>query len=644
MWPEVVSVLHLEADRCVCRSVQLSLREEGAASFRIDSSEPLYGGLERLTGAKFDAVLLDWNLEDARGFSVLRELRLRHSHVPVIALLPAAQEPNGHKALEAGATDYLIKEGLSPWLLRRALRYAIDSSRAAEELRQKEERLRELFDNSQGIIFTLDSEGNVTSLNKAAAEILGDPTGAGGALNIRNLVAPEYVEYCLEMLARVLHGEPAPVCELALTCRDGHRMIVEVFNVTRFLQGDRIGVQGIARDITERRNLENLYRQAQKLEAVGRLSGGLAHDFNNLLCAISGHAELIGERLEPCHPAGGNLAQIRKAADSAAALIRQLLAFSRQQVFYPKVVNLNSIISGVETLFGRLIGEDIDFICDLEPELGNVRVDPNQFEQVLANLVLNARDAMAEGGTLKVATAEVHLEGNIESRHGIVPPGSYVVVSVSDTGVGMDKQTQSRLFEPFFTTKELGKGTGLGLATVYGIVKQSGGYIWVYSESGRGTTFKIYLPREDEPVTRHPPQRKPRATFRGSETILLVEDAEPLRSLVRAFLTDSGYTVLEAADGREALESARQCETRIHLLLTDLVMPGISGRQLAAEMIRLDPSLAVLYMSGYSNDRVVSSDADGEGVAYLEKPFSREALLRKVREVLEAAAVPVGLI
>lgn len=637
MPPDVVSLLLLEADPSFCWSVQFLLHEVGSPSFRMDFSETLSGGLERLSSAHFDAVLLDLTLSDCSGLAALQELRARFPGLPVVVLVPHAEESAGKQAVEAGASDYLLKEWLSPWLLRSALRYAIESARAAEALRQNEHRLRELVDNSKDIIFTLDQDGNITSLNKSAEVLLGCPGSEGQPLNIRNVVAPEYVEYCREKLARVLKGEFAPLRELAVLCRDGRRMIVEVFNVNRYRQGDQLCVQGVARDITERRNLENLLRQSQKLEAIGRLSGGLAHDFNNLLCAISGHSELLAERLEPGHPASSNLAQIKKAADSAAALIRQLLAFSRQQVFYPKVVNLNSLVAEVETLFGRLMGENIELVTTLEPTLGNVRVDPHQFEQVIVNLLLNARDAMVEGGTLSMATTEVNLEGNFQSRQGIVPPGRYVVLTVSDTGMGMNAETQNRLFEPFFTTKELGKGTGLGLATVYGIVKQSGGFIWVYSEIGHGTTFKIYLPREEEPLTPQPGKRTQRTSFRGTETVLIVEDAEPLRCLARDFLTDSGYTVLEAGDGKEALELARQAAERIHLLVTDLVMPGIGGRQLAKEMILLDPTLAVLFMSGYSNDRVGPSGVLLEGAAFLEKPFTREGLLRKVRQLLDSA-------
>ena len=639
MKSESVSVLLLERDRSVYRSIQFLLRDATRPSILIDSTETLRRGLDRLGESRFDAVLLDLQLADSQGLATLAAVRAQFPALPSVVLVPSAQEALGRQAVDAGATDYLLKEGLSPWLLHRALRYAIQSARNAAAMQETERRVYELFDNSQDIIFTLDEAGNIVSLNKSAELNLGCPEGDSAHLNIRNVIAPENVEHCIELFGRVLKGEFTPVTELTILCRDGRRLIVEVSNVNRIQLGDKLGVQGIARDITERRNLENLLRQSQKLEAVGRLSGGLAHDFNNLLCAISGHSELMEERLEPGHPAGSNLAQIKKAADSASTLIRQLLAFSRRQVFYPQVVNLNRVVRETEKLLARLLGEHIEFVAALDPALGNVRVDPHQFEQVLVNLFINARDAMVEGGTLKVATAEVTLDGDLQSRHGIVPEGRYVVVSVSDSGVGMDAVTQSRIFEPFFTTKELGKGTGLGLATVYGIVKQSGGFIWVYSELGRGTTFKIYLPREVEAVASVPVKRVPGKSFRGTETVLIAEDAEPLRDLTREFLSDSGYTVLEASNGKEALEIFRSTRDRIHLLITDLVMPGIGGRQLAEDLSTIDPNLAVIYMSGYSSDRSGPPGVANGEAAYLEKPFSKESLLRKVRELLDRSLV-----
>ncbi|HEY6945046.1 MAG TPA: response regulator [Candidatus Acidoferrum sp.] len=389
--------------------------------------------------------------------------------------------------------------------------------------------------------------------------------------------------------------------------------------------------------LIEGNRAENMLRQSQKLEAIGRLSGGLAHDFNNLLCVISGHTELLTEALGSNDPALRSVTQIRKAADSAAALTRQLLAFSRRQVFHPQVVDLNAIVVETERLLARLIDEHIEFYTALDPALDRVLVDPIQIEQVIINLVLNARDAMPQGGKLSIETSSVALEEDHHSRLSHIPAGKYVLLAMTDTGCGMNEETQSRIFEPFYTTKEMGKGTGLGLATVYGIVKQSGGFIWVYSEEGRGTTFKLYLPRVVSPLTEACPSEQQREIGKGTETILLVEDAEPLRALTKEFLTDSGYTVLEAANGDEALQIAQSYSGAIDLLLTDVVMPRMGGKLLVEQMARIRPGTQVLYMSGYPNDGMVQAGILANRVTLLEKPFTREILAKRVRQVLDAS-------
>jgi PAS domain S-box-containing protein len=631
------SVLVLSADRQLRKSLQAMLEDAGDSAFRAEHRGSLVEGLERLAAVGCDAVLLDLNLADSQGLSTLVEVHYQFRSLPILVLVSREKETQGKQAQQAGAYDFLVKEDLTPLLLEKALLYAIEGIKARETVRQAELRFQALFDNAKDVYFTLDLEGNITSLNRAGESLFGYTREEAQGMNLQSLVAPEDLPRCCEILQRVRGEADIPPSEIALVNREGRRLLLEVSTLLLYRRGKKEGVQGIARDITERRHLEDLLRQSQKLEAIGRFSGGLAHDFNNLLCAITGHTELLTERMDAADPGQSNVAQIKKAAESAAALVRQLLAFSRQQVFYPQVVNLNEIVGAVEKLFSRLIGEHIEFVTDLAPALGRVRVDPTQIEQVLVNLVLNARDAMPEGGRLTIATSECELEENIPSRHGIVPPGRYVVLSVSDTGMGMDPGTQSRIFEPFFTTKAMGKGTGLGLATVYGIVKQSGGYIWVYSESGRGTTFKVYLAREEGPVSLAPAHKQRPKSYRGTETILLVEDAEPLRALAREFLSGSGYTVLEAANGKEALQIARRTESRIHLLLTDVIMPEIGGRQLAEQLRERDSRMAVLYMTGYSNDRMIQTGLPESGMALLEKPFTRELLLRKVRESLDTA-------
>jgi two-component system cell cycle sensor histidine kinase/response regulator CckA len=453
--------------------------------------------------------------------------------------------------------------------------------------------------------------------------------------NIKNFVTPENQSLCTQMMQHIVSEEPSQHFEIGMLCKDGRKAVLEVSAHVLYSEGKKEGVQGIARDVTERRHLENMVRHSQKLEAIGRLSGGLAHDFNNLLCVINGHTELLSERIEPTNSAQKSVTQIKKAVDSASSLTRQLLAFSRKQVFYPQVLDLNAIVGETEKLLGRLIGENIEFLTALEPALGSVRVDPVQVEQVLMNLVLNARDAMPQGGELRIKTSNENLEAIQTFKRVIVPPGKYVVLEVADSGCGMDDETQSRIFEPFYTTKELGEGTGLGLATVYGIIKQSGGFIWVDSNPGCGTRFKIYLPRVENPLALLPnsPQRTP--PRKGTETILLVENSEPLRALAKEFLKGSGYAVLEAENGKEALHIVKAFSGPIQLLLTDIIMPAMGGKQLAEHLASLRPATKVLYMSGYPDDGIAQPGIPGAEIVFLEKPFTRETLLGKVRQVLD---------
>ena len=393
-------------------------------------------------------------------------------------------------------------------------------------------------------------------------------------------------------------------------------------------------VIAIFRDITEQKYLEKQIRQTQKMEAVGQLSGGIAHDFNNLLGVIIGYSEILEQRLPPNDPLHKECLQIKKAGQSAASLTRQLLAFSRQQVLEPRILDLNAIVLNVEKMLRRLIGEHIDLRTNLDQTLGCVKADQSQIEQVIINLAVNARDAMAHGGKLMIETTNIHLDEDYARRHPPQLPGSYVLLTVADTGMGMDAETQARIFEPFFTTKEIGKGTGLGLSTVYGVVRQSGGHIWVYSEPGQGTTFKIYLPMAGQAARAKQSTAAPAEFLRGSETILLVEDEEALRGLTRDLLEASGYTVLEAELPGAATEIARHYGGPIHLLLTDMVMPGMNGKGLSHEIDWHAPEMKVIYMSGYTGfTHTGLSDAE---MALLVKPFTRETLLRKVREALES--------
>jgi PAS domain S-box-containing protein len=399
--------------------------------------------------------------------------------------------------------------------------------------------------------------------------------------------------------------------------------------------GQIVNYVAVKRDVTNENRLEAQLRQAQKMEAVGSLAGGVAHDFNNLLGVIMGYGEIVYRQLAGEDPLKGKVGQILKAAERAAGLTRQLLAFSRKQVLQPKILDLNTVVSDMDKMLRRLIGEDVEFTTLLEPHLGSVRADPGQIEQVVMNLVVNSRDAMPEGGRLTIETHNADLDAEYAATHSPARPGPYVALVITDSGSGMDAATQARIFEPFFSTKGVGKGTGLGLATVYGIVKQSEGHIWVYSEVGVGTTFKVYLPRIDEEAAlERPPEPGP--LLRGSETVLLVEDAESLRELLREALETNGYTVLVARDGAEALQIAAAHAGPIHMLVTDVIMPGMSGPKIVDLLAPRRPEMKVLFVSGYSDESLTRHGLVGPGRAFLSKPFGPEVLLRKVRESLDA--------
>ncbi|HEX8843853.1 MAG TPA: response regulator [Pyrinomonadaceae bacterium] len=621
-------------------SLEVLSRLLRTSGYRVLTASDGREGFEVARAEHPDLVISDVSMPHMDGIEMCRLIRqqpgLRETPILLLSAVRTDSE-SVVEGLEAGADDYL-EAPYDPMRLITKVARLIERKRAEEELSKSEERYRDMVENAHDIIYSHDLEGNYTSMNKAGERITGYTLEEALRLNLSQTVAPEYLEKAQQMLDRKLAGENVTAYDLVIVTKDRRRVAVEVNTRIILENGRPVGVQGIARDVTKRKHLEEQLRQSQKMEAVGRLAGGIAHDFNNLLTAITGYSDLTLKRLRAEDPLRRNVEEIKKAGDRAASLTRQLLAFSRKQVLQPKVLDLNAVVSDMEKMLGRLIGEDIELQTALSSELGSVRADPGQIEQVLLNLAVNARDAMPHGGNLIIETENVSLNEGYTTRHIAVKPGAYVMLAVSDTGCGMNEETQSRIFEPFFTTKEVGKGTGLGLSTVYGIVKQSGGNIWVYSEVGVGTAFKIYLPRVEEAAQEYKPGHEVKEPLDGTEIILLAEDDERVRNLVREVLEGYGYRVLEAEAGGAALSVAERHGGPIHLLLTDVVMPKMSGRELADRLVQSRPGMKVLYMSGYTDESIVHHGVLDAGTPFIQKPFEPEALARKVRELLDEEA------
>ncbi len=512
----------------------------------------------------------------------------------------------------------------------------IEVIRDITDQKRAEEAFRTLVTHSPFGIFIVQ-QGRFRMVNPGFQKITGYREEELLGRDSLDLVVPEFKEEVRRQAVAMLTGQSQTPYEFQFLTKDGQvRWAVECVTSIN-LWGERASL-GYFADVTERQLLERQLAQAQKMEAIGLLAGGVAHDFNNLLTAVMGHCDLMALHLNPDDPLWLHVQEIVQAAERGQSLTHQLLAFGRKQILKPQVVNLNEIVTEMTNLLQRLLEEDIELATILAPDLGAVKADPGQLEQIIMNLAVNARDAMPQGGKLTIETANVYLDEDYASSHAEVHPGIYVMLALSDTGHGMDEATKSRIFEPFFTTKQMGRGTGLGLATVYGIAKQSGGHIWVYSELGQGTTFKIYLPRVEE--ARAPTVRKEApspATLQGSETILVVEDDEALKAIIARALRLYGYTVLEARHGDEALLLCERHRQRIHLLLTDVILPQLNGRQLAVRLAVLHPEMQILYMSGYTENAVVHHGILRAEVHFLQKPFKVKTLLQKVREVLAAA-------
>jgi PAS domain S-box-containing protein len=640
-------VLLIEDDPRGSRLVREMLGAARGASFVVEHTLALAPGLEHLGRGGIDVVLLDLGLPDSDGLETFDRVHQAAPGVPIVVLSHVDDEAPAMEAARRGAQDYLVKGRMDAYALARAVRYAIERARAEAALRESQQASKLLataVEQGAEAIYITDLDGTIQYVNPSFERITGysrqDAVGHRPRILNSGKQDGGFYREMWETLARgdVWSGH------LINRRKDGTLYRQEAtISPVRDASGAIVSYVCAARDVTRERELEDQLRQSQKMEAVGQLAGGVAHDFNNLLTAIMGNSELLLARMDDDDPRRADLDEIRKAGARAASLTRQLLAFSRRQVLEPVFLDLNSVVESVAKMIERVIGEHVELVTVLDPDLGQVHADPGQIEHVIINLAVNARDAMPEGGRLLIETTNADLDEEYVSAHTPVQPGPYVMLAISDTGSGMDEATRARVFEPFFTTKESGKGTGLGLSTVYGIVKQSNGYIWVYSEAGQGTTFKIYLPRVEDVEAVVRPKTRGAAERRGlerdgKETVLVVEDDDAVRGVVRRALEGCGYTVVAARDAAEATRLAGEYAGPIDFLITDLIMPETSGRDLARRVAELRPEVRVLYMSGYSDNVVLRQGMLSPGMQFLAKPFTQESLLDKVREILDAPA------
>jgi PAS domain S-box-containing protein len=643
-----LAILHLEDEPADVELVRASFEAEGVpCEMRTVSDRAAFS--QALEQGGIDLVLSDYSLPQFDGLSALRLCRQRLPDVPFILLSGTMGEEAAIQCLQSGATDYVLKHRLSRLVpaVRRALVESEERRRRSDAercLRDSEERFRKVFEEAQVGMMTFGPDLLVLNANEALARMLRRPKESLVGTDSAQLLDDEEREAWSSESQRLMRAEVGSFrMEKRYAAHGGGTVWgdVTVSTIDHGAGGAPVGL-AVVQDITERKSLEEQLRHSQKMEAIGRLAGGVAHDFNNLLSVISGYGEMLGRDESLRDPHRLRVEQILRAAERAASLTRQLLAFSRKQVIEPKILDLNALLTDADQFLRRLIGEDVEIVTALATELGAIKADRGQIEQVVMNLVVNARDAMPEGGRITLETGDIWLDGSDPLLDGAMPPGGYVMLSVSDTGVGMSPEVKARIFEPFFTTKGLGKGTGLGLATVYGIARQSGGHICVVSEPGSGATFRVFFPRVEgalpaASVTETAAQKD------GDETILVVEDEEAVRELVAETLEGYGYRVLTACDLESAMDAATSYRDTIHLLVSDVILPGKGGSEVAREISALRPDIRVLYVSGYTDDAVVRHGVLEAGVAFLQKPFSLTALGQKVRQVLDerkAGAAP----
>ena len=629
-------ILVVDDDSALIRTLADILRLHGYAPSTAATGAQ---GLDIATHLKnpLALALVDLRLPDMDGLELVARLRDLSDLTQVVVLTGNASLDSAVAAMRSQSFDYLVKPVAVEQLLK-TVAFAGErwQRRQAEDaLRRTNERFRRLFEAVSEGVAVVDRGGIVQYASPSVGRLSGQPVADRASRPIWELLRAEDPAPLRGAIEAATQGTGPRSIESRIRRVDGTAALLEIVS-TAFPEPDgQDRVILTARDITERRQLEEQFRQAQKMEAVGRLAGGVAHDFNNLLTVVLSTCDLLAGELDPGDPRLADLEDIRLAGERAAGLTRQLLTFSRQQVVEPRIIDLGEVVRNLDKMLRRLIGEDVELRTVARGPVGSVKADIGQVEQVVVNLVVNARDALPDGGKLTIEITDFDLTEPHDTDQVEVPAGRYVMLAVSDNGSGMSAETKARLFEPFFTTKAPGKGTGLGLATVYGIVKQCGGFIWVYSELGAGTTFKILLPRVEEVAASRASAPTPQI-LEGSETVLLVEDNEAVRGAARRALEAYGYRVLAAGTAEDVARQLNEVSGRVDLLVTDVVMPGISGRLLAEQLQTQHPHLKVLFVSGYTDDAVVQHGVLKSGTPFLQKPFTGPALVRKVREVLDA--------
>ncbi len=636
-------ILHLEDNPLDSELIQSTLEEEGLVCefLRVETRAAF---IEALEHQSLDLILSDYSLPSFDGLSAMAIVHEQKYELPFLIVTGTLGEEVAIETLKSGATDYVLKHRLSR--LVPSVRRALSEARARDERKHAEDALRDnlalyttLIESLQMGVLVENESHHILNVNKTFSEMF--------SLDDPQILVGRNCSEIFETAKSLFTGPKAFIQQIEERRRNGkavtgeelvmvNKNILERDYIPIMIGEQQLGHLWLYRDVTERKHLEEQFQHSQKMDAIGQLAGGIAHDFNNLLTIIIGFSSILISRFPKDDPGRQEVEEIEKAGRRAASLTGQLLAFSRKQVMRMEEIDLNEIIADMEKMLRRIIGEDIELVTVLEPALALTKADPGQMGQIIMNLAVNARDAMPQGGKLLITTSTIELDEGYALSHAEVKPGQYILFTVSDNGTGMSKEIQSRIFDPFFTTKEAGKGTGLGLSTVYGIVKQMNGHIWVYSEEGHGTTFKIYLSSANN-IEMSGVSQKNQLSQRGSETILLVEDEAALRNLARRVLEMNGYSVIEANNGYDAIERCKQHNQQIDLVITDIIMPQMGGMELVDRLKTSCPGIKILFITGYTDNTLIHNGVIEHGLALLQKPFSPDSLARKVREVLDIA-------